>query len=104
MPVHIPARRTYNEDTFRCLDRVIALGQEYDIRLIIPFIASQSFGGIRGVDEFAALAGKPIGSFWTDQDVKADFRHFLDFLEPKKYGERHYLQERSRHSGLVTGQ
>lgn len=84
MAVYISARRTYNEEAFRCLDRVIALGHAYDIRIIIPFIASQSFGSIRGVDEFAALAGKPMGSFWTDPEVKADFRHFLDFILNRK--------------------
>lgn len=80
MPVYISARRTYNEEAFECLDRVIALAHDYNIRLIIPFIASQSFGGIRGVDEFSTLSGKPIGSFWTDEEVKEDFRHFLDFV------------------------
>jgi mannan endo-1,4-beta-mannosidase len=80
MPVYISAHRTYNEEAFRCLDRVIALCHEYDVRLVIPFIASQSFGGIRGVDEFSALSGKPKGSFWTDEDVKNDFKHFLDFI------------------------
>lgn len=84
MPVYITARRTYNEDAFRCLDRVIALSHEYNVRLIIPFIASQSFGGIRGVDEFSTLTGKPKGSFWTDEEVKADFRHFLDFILNRK--------------------
>ena len=67
---HITGRRSYNEEAFRCLDRVIALAHEYDIRLIIPFIASQSFERIRGVDEFAELAGKPGGAFWTDEEVK----------------------------------
>ena len=84
VPVYISARRTYNETAFRCLDRVIALAHEYDVRLIIPFIASQSFGGIRGVDEFGALAGKPSGAFWTDDTLKADFRHFLDFILNRK--------------------
>lgn len=84
MPVYIEARRKYNEEAFRCLDRVIALSHEYDVRLIIPFIASQSFGGIRGVDEFSALAGKPKGAFWTDEEQKSDFRHFLDFMLNRK--------------------
>ncbi|HAN79422.1 MAG TPA: hypothetical protein DCQ31_17485, partial [Bacteroidales bacterium] len=84
MPVYITARRTYNEEAFRCLDMVIALSHEYDVRQIIPFIASQQFGGIRGVDEFSALSGKPKGSFWTDEEVKADFRHFLDFVLNRK--------------------
>ena len=84
MPVYIEGHRKYNEDAFRCLDRVIALSHEYDVRLIIPFIASQTFGGIRGVDEFSAIAGKPKGAFWTDQEQKADFKHFLDFLLNRK--------------------
>ncbi len=80
MPVYITARRTYNEDAFRCLDRIIALCHEYDVRLIIPFIASQSFAYVRGVDEFSTLSGKPSGSFWTDDSVIADYRHFLSFM------------------------
>lgn len=84
MPVYISARRTYNEEAFQCLDRIIALSHEYNVRLIIPFIASQSFGGIRGVDEFSTLSGKPKGSFWTDEEVKADYRHFLDFVLNRK--------------------
>jgi len=80
IPVHIPARRTYNEEAFRCLDRVLALAREYEVRLIIPFIASQSFARVRGVDEFAALAGKPGSAFWTDPEVKEDFKHFLHFV------------------------
>jgi len=84
MPVYITARRQYNEQAFECLDRVIALCHEYDVRLIIPFIASQTFVGIRGVDEFSAIAGKPKGSFWTDQDQKQDFKHLLDFVLNRK--------------------
>jgi len=84
MPVYITARRTYNEEAFQCLDRVIAYAHDYDIRIILPFIASQTFGGIRGVDEFSTLSGKPKGSFWTDEEVKADFRHFLDYLLNRK--------------------
>ena len=77
---HITGRRSYNEEAFRGLDRVIALAHEYDVRLIIPFIASQSFERIRGVDEFAELAGKPGGAFWTDEEVKDDFRDLLRFV------------------------
>jgi mannan endo-1,4-beta-mannosidase len=84
MPVYISARRTYNEDAFKCLDRIIALSHEYNVRLIVPIIASQSFAGIRGVDEFSTLSGKPKGSFWTDEEVKADYRHFLDFILNRK--------------------
>jgi hypothetical protein len=84
LPVYISAHRTYNEEAFQCLDRVIALAHEYNVRIIIPFIASQKFYGFRGVGEFSALSGKPDGSFWTDEEVKADFKHFLDFILNRK--------------------
>ncbi|MDR3738974.1 MAG: hypothetical protein P4L40_08130 [Terracidiphilus sp.] len=85
VPVYFSARGVYNEEAFRCLDRIVALAHEYNVRLIIPFIASQSFRGIRGVDEFAALSGsRAVGSFWEDETVKSDFRHFLKFLLNRK--------------------
>ena len=84
MPVYISGRRQYNETAFECLDRIIALGHEYDVRIIIPVIASQTFGGIRGVDEFSALAGKPKGAFWTDPEQKQDFMHLMDFILNRK--------------------
>ena len=81
VPVYITARHTYNEEAFRSLDRTLALCREYDVRIIIPIIATQSFGSIRGVDEFAALSGKTAtGAFWNDEDVKADYRAFLSYL------------------------
>lgn len=81
MPVYIQGRRQYNEEAFQCLDRVLAYAPEYDVRIIIPFIASQRFPSIRGVDEFAALSGKTeTGAFWTDPEVKEDFKHFLSYL------------------------
>lgn len=84
MPVYINGRRQYNETAFECLDRIIALGHEYDVRIIIPVIASQTFGGIRGVDEFSAIAGKPKGAFWTDLEQKQDFMHLMDFILNRK--------------------
>lgn len=91
VPVFIIGRRTYNEEAFRALDRVLALCPEYDIRVIIPLIIAQNFSGWRGVDEFAALAGKPGSAFWTDPEVKADFRDLI----------RHVLNRRNTVSGLL---
>jgi mannan endo-1,4-beta-mannosidase len=84
LPVYISGRRTYHEPAFRTLDLVLALAREYDVRVIVPIIASQSFPGWRGVEEFAALSGHPAGSFWTNEEVKADFRHLLDFLTSRR--------------------
>jgi hypothetical protein len=84
IPVYIEGRRTYNETAFRTLDLLLALCPEYDVRVIVPIIASQRFPGWRGVDEFAALSGRGPGSFWTDEAVKEDFRHLLRFLVSRR--------------------
>lgn len=84
LAVYIKGPREYNEEAFQCLDRILAYGREYDVRSLIPFIASQSFGGIRGVDEFSAFYGKPSGSFWTDPQQKEDFKHFINYVVNRK--------------------
>lgn len=84
LPVYISSKREYNEEAFQCLDKILAFAPEYDVRIIIPFIASQRFGGFRGVDEFAILSGKEEGEFWTDKVVKEDFKHFLNFILNRK--------------------
>ena len=91
IPVYITGRRTYNEEAFRTLDRVLALCPEYDIRVIVPLIIAQDFVGWRGVDEFAALAGQPGSAFWTDPEVKDDFRDLI----------RYVLNRRNTVSGLL---
>lgn len=81
VPVHIIGQRQYNEEAFRSFDLLLALCKEYDVRILIPVIASQSFPVVRGTDEFAALSGNTApGAFWTDEKVKEDFKHFLSFL------------------------
>jgi mannan endo-1,4-beta-mannosidase len=91
VPVYISGRRNYNEAAFRTLDRVLALCPEYDVRVIIPLIIAQNFVGWRGVDEFAALAGKPGSAFWTDPEIKDDFRDLI----------RYVLNRRNTVSGLL---
>jgi hypothetical protein len=80
IPVYITGRRAYNEAAFRTLDRVLALCHEYDVRVIIPLIISQHFSGWRGVEAFAALAGKTGADFWMDETVKADFRDLIEHV------------------------
>jgi mannan endo-1,4-beta-mannosidase len=85
IPVYIEGRRKYNEEAFKSFDLLLALCKEYDIRILVPLIASQSFPTIRGVDEFAALSGKTaVGAFWTDETVKDDFKHFIKYLMNRK--------------------
>jgi mannan endo-1,4-beta-mannosidase len=76
--VHVQARRTYNEDAFKALDRVLDTARRHGIRVIFPFIASQTFPNTRGVDEFAAMSGR--SNFWSDKEVREDFKHLVSFI------------------------
>jgi hypothetical protein len=76
-PAAPPTGEPYGEDAFRALDRILALCPEYDVRLIIPFIDSHSFRSWRGIDEFAAFRGKPGKDFFTDDELKQDFKNLI---------------------------
>lgn len=80
VPVYIEGVGQYNEEAFRTLDRVLAICGETNVRLIIPIIDSHSFWGWRGVDEFSGFRGKHGTEFWTDDQLKQDFRDLLDYL------------------------
>ncbi len=90
-PVHVRAPRVYSEEAFRALDKLLALCPEYDIRLILPFIDSHSFKGIRGMDEFAAFRGKSGAAFFADPQLKQDFENLVSDL----------LNRRNTVSGLL---
>jgi len=76
-PVHLQGPRAYNAEAFRALDKLLALCHEYDIRLIVPLIDSHSFKGIRGMDEFAAFRGKSGPEFFTDPELRQDFKNLV---------------------------
>lgn len=83
--------KAYNQEAFQALDRLLALCHEYDVRLIVPFLASQSFRGWRGFDEFAAFRGKEGIQFFRDPQVKQDFKDLI----------RYVLNRKNTVSGLV---
>ncbi len=84
LPVFIEKDGSLNEEALRTLDLVLALAREYDVRLIIPVLASQHFGGWHGVDEFAKIHGKGPGLFWTDAGLKTAYRHLFETLANRK--------------------
>jgi len=75
---HIIAPGVYDEELFVCLDRVFALAHQYGIRIIFPFIDQASWWG--GIGEFAKMRGKSKDEFWTDAEVRNDFKDVIRFL------------------------
>ena len=63
-----------NEEAFVVMDNVIAAANKYGVRLIFPFIDQYSQYPNGGVGSFAALREKSEDDFWTDDEVKKDFK------------------------------
>ncbi|KAI8829503.1 glycoside hydrolase superfamily [Chytridium lagenaria] len=71
----IPALRTYNETMFVVLDRALAQARKFNVRVLIPFIDWWNWRG--GVQEFAAFRGKSRWEFFSDPEVKEDFKDLI---------------------------
>lgn len=77
-PSHVTGLRQYNEDYFRDLDHVLRLANEYHIRVIIPFIDTWEHVG--GIKQFAGFRGKTAGEFYTDPELKEDYKHLVSYV------------------------
>ncbi|MCU6712013.1 discoidin domain-containing protein [Paenibacillus sp. J5C_2022] len=75
---HINGWRDYDEDYFMDLDYVLKLANQYGIRVIIPFI--DTWDHVGGVKHFAALRGKTQDEFYTDPELKEDYKHLVNYV------------------------
>src|SRR5262249_15904774 len=72
----------FNEEGFRALDKVIEVAGRKGIRILIPFVDQAKWWG--GIGEYAAFRGKPAEAFWTDLQIKDDFKTTVKFLLARK--------------------
>jgi hypothetical protein len=78
VPRHILARDQLNEEAMVVLDRVLETANRRGVRLIIPFIDQASWWG--GIEEFAAWRGKKKDDFFTDPQVKEDYKRLVSLV------------------------
>ncbi len=72
----------FNESAFQTLDKILALANQYGIRLLIPLVDNWKWMG--GKTQYAAFRGKKPAKFWTDEQIKSDFRKTLEFILNRK--------------------
>ena len=77
-PRHILAPGELNEEAMAVLDRVLAIANQRGVRLIIPFIDQASWWG--GIEELAGFRGKSKNDFFTDTQVKDDYRRLVSLV------------------------
>ncbi len=71
-PTYVLAPGKFDEDAFRSLDRMMALANEYGVRIIFPLVNNWPWMG--GRPQYAAFRGKQPDDFWTDPQLIADFK------------------------------
>lgn len=77
-PRYVLGPGQFNEEAFRSLDRMLAIANETGVRIIIPFVDNWSWMG--GIAEYAGFRGKPAEAFWTDEEIKKDFKKTIAFI------------------------
>ncbi|MEI6285693.1 MAG: hypothetical protein WCP79_04235 [Bacillota bacterium] len=75
---HVNAPGQYNEDLFRDFDQMLALCNQNQVRLVIPFVDNWQWWG--GIAEWAAFRGRTAKEFYTDNQVKQDFKDFISYV------------------------
>jgi len=75
LPRHILGPGQLNEEAMRVLDQVLETANRRGVRLIIPLIDQNSWWG--GIEEFAGFRGKSRDAFWTDPQIKADYKDLV---------------------------
>jgi len=77
-PRHVTAPGEFSEDLYVALDEALALANRYGVRVIIPLVDQWSWWG--GVAEYAAFRGLDPEDFWTDPQVREDFKATAEHL------------------------
>ncbi|HYP15712.1 MAG TPA: hypothetical protein VEQ65_00765, partial [Opitutus sp.] len=78
IPRHVNAPGAFDETAYRALDKAVQLAGQSDIRLIISFIDGREHWG--GPSDYAAFRSQPASAFWSDPQIKADFKATISHL------------------------
>ncbi len=78
LPRHILGPDKLNEQAMAVLDHALATANRRGVRLIIPFIDQASWWG--GIEEFASWRGKSKDQFFTDPEVKEDYKRLVSLV------------------------
>jgi hypothetical protein len=66
----------FNEEAFKCVDHLFALANKYGVRVILDLTA-ESGDYLGGIGTYAAHRGKKRAEFYTDPQIKEDYKATL---------------------------
>ncbi len=79
---HVFAPGEFNEEGFLALDRVLAHAKEKRIRVILPLVDNWHWWG--GAAQYAGFRGKSVEAFWTDGEIRNDFKLTIQHVINRK--------------------
>ena len=69
----------FNEEAFRCADHLLALANRYNVRVILDLTA-EAGDYLGGIGTYAAHRGKKRAEFYTDPQLKEDYRATVRYV------------------------
>lgn len=75
---HVTGPGDFNESAFKLFDKILLTANQYNVRLIVPFVDRYNYVG--GTADWAAFRGKSESEFYTDPVVKQDFKNFIAYV------------------------
>lgn len=76
---HVQGPGEFNEESFRAIDNALALANRYRVRVIFCFTA-EAGDYLGGIGTYAAWRGRKRAEFWTDPQVREDFKATLRYV------------------------
>ncbi|MCR9254147.1 MAG: hypothetical protein NXI20_27290 [bacterium] len=76
-PTFVEGPGQFNEEAFKVNDMMLALANEYKIRIIFSFLNNWQWMG--GRPNYAEFRGKTSDEFWTDKQLIEDFKKTIEF-------------------------
>jgi len=81
-PTYVLAPNTFSEESFKTMDKVLALANEYNIRIIFSLLNNWQWMG--GRPQYAHFRGKTAEDFWTDRQLIDDFKAAVKHVVTRK--------------------
>lgn len=76
---YVQAPGKFNEESFKAVDSILALANRYGVRVIFDFTAG-SGDYLGGAKTYAAWRGKPRSAFYTDPQLKEDYKATVRYV------------------------
>lgn len=81
-PTYILAPNTFDEESFKTTDTLLALANKIGVRVILPFVNCWQWMG--GRPQYASFRGKTEEEFWTDPQLIEDIKATINFVVNRK--------------------